>query len=374
MPLPQIPLRCYPCFHACHLANAQNTVAVEALGAAVITSGPGARGQLLPQFIQQVCHWGGRRGPSIAVRVLEPANNLPAERLARFNSAINALAAGNILTAINEIVSLYGFGISFGSKQLRMLRPDLCGVLDGLVREECGYANTPQSYVQYCLDCLGQATALNAAGIFTSGGQPWNAGAVDMAVFAWIQTRRLSWNCRCGGDDHALSNPCALGAAPRLDAKADSAVRLRQKIGHLKEISLPQTCDTNATPPTGLLDDLFIKKKARYFALKLLCIERPNIGALEALPPNHPDGTVNAKQDLVEKIAAQGGNFLVQPGFNPAVLGSTRRVSGTGYVGWRQFGTIDAAIQYLRIYFTVRACNNATRQAIVDHGGPLLPY
>ena len=216
MPLPQIPLTCYPCFHACHLNHVPTTHAVEALGAGLLAAGAAGRGPMLPHFIQQVCLWGGRRGPSIAARVLNAANNLPATRLVIVNAAIADLAVGNILGAINQIVSLHGFGISFGSKQLRMLRPDLCGVLDALVRQQCCYGNSPADYVQYCLDCSAQALALNVAGILTSTGQSWNAGSVDMAVFAWIRNRSVKrpWNCVCSNGGGSLMQPCPLASNP----------------------------------------------------------------------------------------------------------------------------------------------------------------
>ncbi len=216
MPLPIIPLHCYPCFHACHLNHVPTTHAVEALGAGLLATGPAARGPMLPHFIQQVCYWGGGRGPSIAANVLSAANNLPATRLAIVNAAIGNLAVGNILGAINQIVSLHGLGISFGSKQLRMLRPDLCGVLDALVCLNCGYRNSPADYVTYCSDCSAKAAALNASGILTSTGQLWNAGSVDMAVFAWIKNRsvRKPWNCVCSNGGGSLKQPCPLASNP----------------------------------------------------------------------------------------------------------------------------------------------------------------
>jgi hypothetical protein len=334
---------------------------------------------MLPHFIQQVCYWGGGRGPSIAAKVLSAANNLPATRLAIVNAAIGNLAVGNILGAINQIVSLHGLGISFGSKQLRMLRPDLCGVLDALVRLNCGYRNSPADYVTYCSDCSAKAAALNASGILTSTGQLWNAGSVDMAVFAWIKNRSVSkpWNCRCAGNGHALSSPCAPGAAPR--SKEDGgSVPVRARKESPKKDNLSGVVDRGIENPRngGPAGDIFIEKTDRYFALKRDCGKGTrNIGVLEELPPNIPDGTLNAKRDLVDEIAARGGNFLVQPGFHPAIPPAlrTRRVSGQNYIGWREFGNINAAIKYLQLYFTVQACDNATRQAIVDHGGPALP-
>ena len=253
MPLPTIPLRCYPCFHACHLANVNDptTAEVEELGANVIAAGPAVRGDLLPQFISQVCQWGGRRGPSIAARVLDPANNDPARRLESFNAAINALAGGDISTAIDQVVGLHGFGISFGSKQLRMLCPNQCGVLDALVREACDYANTLGTYVQYCSDCSAQSELLNENGILTSCGQPWNVGAVDMAVFAWIRNRSIKkpWNCLCSNGESPRSKSCRIGVNPKTPANHSGNKIVRTKTRTARRYLGPTHCErpVNAT-------------------------------------------------------------------------------------------------------------------------------
>ncbi len=102
---------------------------------------------------------------------------------------------------------------------------------------------------------------------------------------------------------------------------------------------------------------IFINLKKPYDALKIDCAIRGNIGALEKrfLGGGHP-GTLNAKQDLIDLIAACGGNFLAVPGFTPAINGQLRRAVGTGYVGWVDFGTRAAADNYLSQYFALSFC------------------
>jgi hypothetical protein len=150
-------------------------------------------------FVSAVCAWGGYAG--IAGRVRN--NNTQTKIIGGFSSARAALANGHILQALSAIRGLHSLGeISFASKHLRMLSPVQCGVLDALVvGAGFGYIKSPASYLQYCSDCFNQAAALNAAGVLTSTLQPWNAGSVDMAVFAWIRSRsvRKPWNCRCAG-------------------------------------------------------------------------------------------------------------------------------------------------------------------------------
>ena len=195
MPLPIIPLHCYPCFHACHLANVPNTAHIERLGAAIMAPNPLAWPQV-DAFVGAVCAWGGYAG--IAGRVRE--NNAQAKIIGAFSGARDELANGHILQALSAVRGLHSLGkISFASKHLRMLSPVQCGVLDALVvGAGFGYDDIPASFGIYCSHCSNQARLLNEAGILTRDGRLWNAGAVDMAVFAWIRNRNGDWKCECG--------------------------------------------------------------------------------------------------------------------------------------------------------------------------------
>jgi hypothetical protein len=195
MPLPIIPLHCYPCFHACHVANVQNTARIEALGAAIMATKQLAWPQV-DAFVGAVCAWGGYAG--IAGRVRK--NNAQADIISAFSSARDELAKGHTLQALSALMRLHSLGqISFASKHLRMLSPVQCGVLDALVvGAGFGYQDIPASFGIYCSHCSIQARLLNNAGIVPRNGRPWNAGAVDMAVFAWIRNRNGNWNCGCG--------------------------------------------------------------------------------------------------------------------------------------------------------------------------------
>lgn len=360
MRLPIIPLHCYPCFHACHLANVPNTARIEALGAAVLAADAVARANLLPQFIRQVCQWGGGFGPFISVKVLNPANNLPARRFQSFNAAIDALAAEDILSAINQIVSLYGFGISFGSKQLRMLRPDICGVLDNLVLSELhGYANKPASYRAYCLDCSEQAERLNDARIFTICGQPWNAGAVDMAVFAWIRANRGSWNCRCKGDGHVLSAQCISKLSPKRNLQIVPSGVIQAGMKTTEKKLLPE--EGKPRPKTSTKRRIFLDH-ARPSFVKVIdtCDATRNNAVISRtrrvvwlslkLPNRSPSY-------LIGEIVAAGGDFINEPGYECSLEGAALGVgSGTGFAGGVSFPSIDHAVSYLEQYFVVDRC------------------
>ena len=104
---------------------------------------------------------------------------------------------------------------------------------------------------------------------------------------------------------------------------------------------------------------LYINQLNPYDAVKLNCSTRWNLGALE-----HPylggghNGTLNAKQDLIDLIQQAGGNFIAEPGFVYATRGMLRRSVGTGYVGWKDFGSHQGAITYLEKYFHLSYCKS----------------
>jgi hypothetical protein len=111
----------------------------------------------------------------------------------------------------------------------------------------------------------------------------------------------------------------------------------------------------------------------RYYGIKDDCSSRYNdFGALEMLPNANPDGTLCVKALGIQWILKAGGSFRALPGFTKT-RGATRRCGGTGYLGWNQFGSIPAAIDYLRKWFDVRACDTWTQKRLAAHGVPNVP-
>jgi hypothetical protein len=95
---------------------------------------------------------------------------------------------------------------------------------------------------------------------------------------------------------------------------------------------------------------LFLKLLWAYIAVKTNCSVRPNLGAIEvrhAGGGGYP-GTLNVK-DKLSHLPFPGGLTL-------AVDGKLRRGSGSGYVGWCDFYTVNAAIAFLKAHYVVRWC------------------
>ena len=139
-------------------------------------------------FIRHVHEWGGK------VR-----NTDKVIKSARRHHFVNAMVAldspvPQIKNALKIMTKIKGLGISFGSKHLRMLRPDICPILDKRVREKFNYQEDLTGYKLLYIDVSHAAQALQMAKIYNpmkrSEGR-WYAGDVDMAIFAFI--KKDSW-------------------------------------------------------------------------------------------------------------------------------------------------------------------------------------
>lgn len=118
-------------------------------------------------------------------------------------------------------------------------------------------------------------------------------------------------------------------------------------------------CPVTRPPHKPVNVSVYIRSRKAYDALKLDCTVVENIGALgKSYWSGALEGTLNAKQKLIELISNGGGNFRATAGFTPAINGKLRRGAGTGYIGWVDFGSRAAAIRYLEQYFDIHKCED----------------
>jgi hypothetical protein len=138
-------------------------------------------------FIRGVCAWGGRWGSEAAARALQMA---PQELTACFHGVWDLLEpeGSDVGEALSTIVEgIAGFGVSFGSKHLRFLRPDLCPVLDGNISEAFGHPLDADGYRCLSSDCIKIARKLRECGVRNPMNRPegeWFAADVEMGLFA----------------------------------------------------------------------------------------------------------------------------------------------------------------------------------------------
>jgi hypothetical protein len=165
-----------------HMRAVPETRSLEAQAAGVMQAG--FPEPLLGEFITAVHRWGGssRQLPRV-LRSAQPGH---------FKRAVRALEEfpPDIESAILAVTAMDGLGISFASKHLRLLRPDLCPVLDSRVRAYFKYRKDAAGYCRLQKDAINAAHALERAGVFNPMQRPdgrWYAADIDMAVYAFIK-------------------------------------------------------------------------------------------------------------------------------------------------------------------------------------------
>jgi hypothetical protein len=70
------------------------------------------------------------------------------------------------------------------------------------------------------------------------------------------------------------------------------------------------------------------------------------------------NGAYQANRYLIGEIADAGGDFLTEPGYTEESAPETHCCSGSQYQGGVPFGSVQAAIRYLKQYFDIIACPN----------------
>jgi hypothetical protein len=147
----------------------------------------------LREFMRSVCEWGGY--PKTADKVL--AGNPFSEIRRRFSNAMAALASKkpDYKFALREIRSLRFLGLSFASKHLRLLRPDVCPVLDSILSEQLAYPLNVAGYRRFSDDCLRLARWLNGCGVLNPirrKDDKWFAADVEMALYVHVKEQLVS--------------------------------------------------------------------------------------------------------------------------------------------------------------------------------------
>lgn len=161
-----LPLARFPALATEHARRFETTGAVESLGERLRWADfPEAD---LESFITAVCAWGGYAG--IGRRILN-GNSLAAIRdgLREANRFLDAprLDVGSALARLN---SLHSLGTpSFASKHLRFLRPDMCPVMDSVLRDALPYSFDRDGYAAFARDCVSLADMLKRQGAIN----PW---------------------------------------------------------------------------------------------------------------------------------------------------------------------------------------------------------
>lgn len=174
----------YPDLVQLHLDKVAGTIELENYAQELMSAG--LPQTMLEQFIRKVHSWGGshRNLPKV----------LSYDYRDCFMEAVTALNSEHpeIEKAFRYINLINGLGVSYGSKHLRFLRPDICPVLDNNIWKEFKYHWNEKGYKNLCDDVMEIAKSLVKNGIrnpVQRAGGKWFAADIDMAVFAYLQHR-----------------------------------------------------------------------------------------------------------------------------------------------------------------------------------------
>ena len=158
----EIPLDRFSDLAAAHLTRVKHTADIEALGELLIK-------RRFPktdaaEFVRRVCAWGGYAG--VSGRVLK--HNEPAEIRRSLSEAQGQLTTSppNIASALQAVNRLRGLcQLSFASKHLRFLCPDLCPVFDSFLQSALPYSLDAEGYAGFAGDCGRLAAELTRLGV-----------------------------------------------------------------------------------------------------------------------------------------------------------------------------------------------------------------
>lgn len=134
-------------------------------------------------FVRMVCGWGGDR--YVGQRIIDQNGGSTRLIRARFREGLRYLNEGETANAIASMDDVPGLGISYGSKHLKFLNPQLAVVLDSKISSAFGYPLNSEGYAEFVGRCAAIATTLNEKGppcCRTRSGR-WRISDVEMAIF-----------------------------------------------------------------------------------------------------------------------------------------------------------------------------------------------
>ena len=185
-----IPLKDFSRLLSEHLQGNPDTTRTEFLGDELAqTDFPANK---IPEFVKYVCKWGGY--PGIGGRILK--RNTHSDIAEALKSAWASLAVGKLASALAHVNQLSGLGgVSFASKHLRFLRPDICPVFDSILHEVLPYPFDASGYATFARDCSLLPKLLAENQIVNPKhreGRVWFVADVEGAIFKFVDQSRTS--------------------------------------------------------------------------------------------------------------------------------------------------------------------------------------
>jgi hypothetical protein len=185
-----VPLILFPELYRRHQSENPDTAAIEVEGRRLCAA-EFPEAQVLG-FVERVCLWGGKTGSRVFGRIEKNSAALRGalSKAARMLDNGQAGCRG----AMEAIKQLKGLGktpecLSYASKILRFIRPELCPVFDSVLQGRLPYGSDVTGYSEFSADCLALAEALEENGIENPRQDRrrgrWFAADVEAALYAY---------------------------------------------------------------------------------------------------------------------------------------------------------------------------------------------
>lgn len=182
----EIPLDCFPPLTEEFCKRVPHTAEIEVLARQLVA-------REFPEsdvgdFIKDVCRWGGY--PGISGKVL--TRNTSADIRSALRGATSHLLepAPDLVAAMGGVKQLKGLGLSFASKHLRFLCPELCPVFDSYLRTALPYPFDSTGYSLFAADCRRLAQELtkrDAVNPWPERDGQWFVADVEAAIYQFIR-------------------------------------------------------------------------------------------------------------------------------------------------------------------------------------------
>lgn len=185
----EIPLERFAPLAAAHLARVKHTADIEARGKLLIKKKfPKAD---VADFVRRVCAWGGYAG--VSGRVLKHNELVEIRRSLLEAQEQLTVAAPDIASALQAVNRLRGLGqLSFASKHLRFLCPELCPVFDSFLQSALPYSFDAAGYARFAGDCRRLAAELTRLAVRNprpGRNGRWLVADAEASIYEYVRQR-----------------------------------------------------------------------------------------------------------------------------------------------------------------------------------------
>lgn len=164
-----------------HSENYPGVGNLEALGAALVASSFEAEASKI--FLRKVYEWGG------GLRNLSRVEKNPSDEIASaLSEGVALVRKGEVAEGVERLQQLRQAGQSFASKLIRFMEPTRAVILDSVIRNHIGYAETTKGYNCFLKDCYEVLSSIRQSDRFkNTSAEALRVCDIEAAIFAKLQ-------------------------------------------------------------------------------------------------------------------------------------------------------------------------------------------